>query len=120
MTDGHILSLDELVAADDSTYETVEVPEWGGSVRLRSLTKQQQYDIRRQAMVGGEVDVTRVELLALLACMEEPKLSEEHIGVLQEKNAMVVNRLLKRVARLAGLDEEEAVKEAEGTFRPPA
>lgn len=111
------LTLEQLIAVDDRAYEDVYVPEWGGNVRLKGLTKQEQLDIRREALVGGEVDPGRVEMLALVKCLEEPALTSEQVGVLMTKQAAVVNRLLKRVAVLAGLNEEEAQKEAMTRFR---
>ena len=74
-------------------------------------------DIRRLAVIDGEVDAGRAELLALAACIREPEITEEHLGVLASKNAAVISRLMTRVAVLAGLDEETAAKEAQKKFR---
>jgi hypothetical protein len=116
----HFITLEELVAADDREYRDEEVPEWGGWVTLKSLTKQEQLDIREQAIIDGEIDVGRVELLALTACIVKPEMTTEQIGVMRGKNAAVVNRLIKVVAVLAGLNEEEEQTEAKAEFREGA
>lgn len=119
MTDAkpHFVTLEELIEADDRETEDIHVPEWGGWVKLVSLTKQEQLDIRNEAMVGGEPDPGRAEMLALAKCMREPEVTAEHVGVLASKNAAVIARLMTRVAVLAGLDEETAAKEAKKKFR---
>lgn len=37
-----MLNRDAVLKASDQTYATVEVPEWGGSIRIRQLTGKQQ------------------------------------------------------------------------------
>lgn len=115
---GDYLSREELIALDDLPTEDLAIPEWGGrTVRLRALTKGEQLDIRKAALVNGEPDPELVELLAIVAALVEPKLKPEDIGILRAKNAAAVNRIAARVAALAGLSEAE-VDNAKRRFRP--
>ena len=41
MGDPHILTVDEILAADDLKEEVVPCPEWGGAVKVKGLTKAQ-------------------------------------------------------------------------------
>ncbi|MEU5950323.1 hypothetical protein ABZ793_32935, partial [Micromonospora sp. NPDC047465] len=45
-----LLNRDAILAAEDRTYEEVNCPEWGGSVRLRSITGAQR-DAYEQSLV---------------------------------------------------------------------
>jgi hypothetical protein len=111
------LSRDELLALDDLPTIDLPIPEWGGrAVRLRALTKGEQLDIRREATVGGEIDAELVELLAIVAALEEPKLSKEDVGILRARNAAAINRIARHVAVLAGLAGDEEVAEAKRRF----
>ncbi len=112
-----ILTADEILAAPDLEERIVEVPEWGGAVRIRELTKAAQQQMRRKATgPDGQVDADRLELLMLAACIVEPQFSEEQVERLKEKSASAVDRVLQAVLDLAGLSPE-AVKQAQKSFR---
>lgn len=110
-----ILSVSDILDAADLAEEVVEIPEWGGAVRVRALTLEEQLAISKAATVNGEADVERAGLLSLLHSIVEPKFSEEHLVLLGKKNGRAVLRVLKVVQRLSGLSEE-VVKQAKATF----
>lgn len=113
-----ILTADEILAAQDLEERIVEVPEWGGAVKIRGLTKAAQQQVRRQATgPDGQVDADRLEILMLAACVIEPQFTEEQVERLKQKSATAVDRVLQAVLDLAGLSPE-AVKQAQKSFRP--
>jgi hypothetical protein len=111
-----ILTVEAILAVPDTTTEIVQMPEWGGAVKVIGLTKRQQVDIRRAAMVDGEVDAEKVQAGIFREGVLEPRFTEEQMGALFDKNAGLVDRVLMVIMRLSGM-EEGAVKEKEKTFR---
>lgn len=110
-----ILSIEDILAAPDTTEEIVDVPEWKGAVKVRGLTKQQQVDIRNRAMVNGAVDEMRAQMFLWLEGVVEPVFEEHQFAALWQKNAGAVDRVLKRVLVLSGM-AEGALKAAEARF----
>jgi hypothetical protein len=114
---GPYLSVEAILAAADTQTDEVDVPEWGGKVKVIGLTKRQQVDIRREALVAGEIDPELVQQYIWREGVIEPRFPTEQLGALFEKNAGIVDRVLAVVLRLSGM-EEGSVKEKEKTFRP--
>ncbi len=108
MTAPKILSVDDILAAPDLPEETVEVPEWGGAVVVRGLTRQQAFEVRADGKVGKEMDVARVDMLMLIAGMAEPKFTAEQGPQLMAKSAAATQRVVNVINRLSGMDEEAA------------
>ncbi len=108
-----ILSLDEIMAARDIEERVVPVPEWGGAVRIRGLSKAQQSRLRSQAKVDGQPDPDRMEVLMLAASLVEPAVTVEQAEALREKAATAVERILREVVDINGWGEQvqkEALK----------
>ena len=111
-----ILSVEDILTAPDIQEKVVEVPEWGGAVKIRSFTKQRQIQLRAQALVGGEVDSERMELLMFIEGVVEPKFGVEHIDLLKGKSASAMDRVLGAILELGGMTPE-AQNEMERDFR---
>lgn len=114
-----ILTVEAILAAADTPEDTVSVPEWGGAVRVRGLTKHQQQDIRVRATVNGSVDEERSQQLLWTEGVIEPRFTEDQMFALFEKQAGAVDRVLKRLLELSGMTEE-AVTNKEAAFRQGA
>lgn len=111
-----LLTAEDIVAVDDVPTETVDVPEWGGSVVLRGLTLEEVLALRGDAE-GAAKDPTALSVKMLTASFADPVLTPEQAAVLVKKSATVVARLMQKASRLSGVDEE-AVQRSERAFRP--
>lgn len=117
------LTIEEILAAQDLQEETVDVPEWGGAVKVRSLTKAQQQHARQRSVSKDKVvDQEKLELSLIVAGMIEPRVTMEQARALCQKLAGVVDRILLRIIRLSDMNIDasvsaEAVDEAERSFR---
>ena len=111
-----ILSVEDILTAPDIDERVVEVPEWGGAVKIRSFTKQRQIQLREKAVVNGDVDSERMELLMFIEGVVEPQFSIEHIELLRGKSASAMDRVLSAILDLGGMTPERQ-KEMEQTFR---
>jgi len=104
----HLLSADEILAVDDTRYERVPVPEWKGTVRIRSLSAEevQEYvesidgPAKRNAMVmmmmRSAVDKDGRQLFG------DPKV----LGALKKKSMSAYVRLQDKILELNGLSDK--------------
>lgn len=110
------LTLEQIWAADDLKHEEIDIPEWGGTVEIKPLTKGEHQECRIKSMKRGEIDPDLLELNLLCAGLVDPKLSPEDSGQLKRKNTGPIERLVKRILVISGLDPN-AVSEDDRRFR---
>lgn len=111
------LSADAILGADDRAWEDVEVPEWGGTVRVRELS-----GTERDKFEGGFVgkngkDVKYEEFRARLAGLsmvdEAGKRlfrTDAEVKRLGEKSAAALQRVVDVAVRLSGLSEDDVAE----------
>jgi hypothetical protein len=117
------LSRDAILGADDRRYEIVEVVEWGGAVKLRSLTGTERDDFEAKSVVGkGENQRMnyrnmRARLVTLSAVDEqgEPLFNQADVIKLGSKSAAALDRLFDAARKLSGIGDDD-VKELEEGF----
>lgn len=114
-----LLTKEEILKSEDRQQTTVEVPEWGGSITMRSLSGEER-DSFEASCVQGMGRNTRMNMINLRAklvglCVVDDKnerLFPKHEDVLKlgKKNGKVLDRLFRIAQALSGLSED-AVKE---------
>lgn len=109
------LTREQILEADDTQYETVACPEWGGDVRLRSIRGSQR-DAYEQSMLeqrGSDRKVNlrnaRAKLIVLCAVDEtgRPLFTTDDLRALGAKNAKPIDRLFSACQKLAGLSDDD-------------
>lgn len=107
-----ILNKQAILAAQDLKSEDVAVTEWGGEVRVRTLTGTER-DAFESSLVqdGGKRDLSnlRARLLSLAIVDENGArlFSEADIPLLGGKSAAALDRLFEVAQRLNGIGEKE-------------
>ena len=125
-----LLTREQILQADDLKTEDVQVPEWGGAVRVRALSGDQRDAYEAAILIdrddgkgGTTVDVRRERLRATLASMSivdeagQPMFTEQDIAALGKKSARALARVVEAAQRLSGLtkkDMEELEKNSGG------
>ncbi|HOX22843.1 MAG TPA: hypothetical protein PLL10_05215, partial [Elusimicrobiales bacterium] len=108
-----LLNKEQIKSVSDLETQDIEVPEWGGVVRLKSLTGAER-DRFEASMVQGQGRNTtvnmqnlRAKLVAQSAIGEDgkPLFTEEDVKWLGEKSAKALNRLFNAAQTLSGLSE---------------
>ena len=116
------LSKDQILAAEDIPTKDVEVPEWGGSVRMRGLTGSER-DAYESSLFQqrGEKRILRTEnararLVAMCIVDEdgERMFSDAEVKDLGRKSGKVLDRLFDEARKLSGLTAEDVEELAEG------
>jgi hypothetical protein len=108
-----ILSKADILAASDLTTQTVEVPEWGGAVIVRSMTGAQRDAYEATLMTRGDdgklsvnTDNMRAKLLLCTLVDEQgnPLFTADDLTALAGKSAGAIERLSVIAQTLNGLN----------------
>jgi hypothetical protein len=110
------LTAQQILQVDDRDYEDVSCPEWGGVVRIRSLTGAEYDDFQESIMKGRgqNKDVRfrnmRVKLIQRCAVDGNGALlfSEDDINRLNKKNSKPIDRLFDACQKIIGMSDEDA------------
>jgi hypothetical protein len=117
-----LLNRDQILDYDDLKTVDVEVPEWGGSVRLRMLTAKERdafeastVETRGNKMKQNLANI-RARLVALCIVDEDGKrvFDSGDVSRLGEKSAAALQRLFMKCNELNGLSDEDVEELAEG------
>jgi len=120
-----LLSKTEILTANDLQTEDINVPEWGGSVRVRSFTGRER-DAFEASMVRGDgkdrkVDLTnmRARLVGLTVIDETGQrlFTDEEADLLGAKSGAALDRVFavaQKLNGLSGADVEELTKNSNG------
>lgn len=104
-----LLTRADILAAKDDSVELVEVPEWGGTVRLRGMTGSErdgwEADLvaaERKGLVPRDLRVRRV---AMCLVDEDGRrlFGDKDLAELGRKSGTVIDRLDDVVLRLSGM-----------------
>ena len=120
-----LLTRDAILGAQDMAHVDVEVPEWGGVVRIKMMTGTERdafeaTTIKRQGKkVSMNLVNIRARLVARTAVDEKGKLlfSEADVEALAQKSAAALHRVFEAARQLNGLREEDTAEAAED-FQP--
>lgn len=118
-----LLTREQILQAQDLSFKDVKCPEWGGVVRIKSLSGAER-DLFEESILGsknkdGSREVVtknlRAKLVAMTAVDKDGKqlFSLDDVQVLGEKNAAPLDRLFAVAQKLSGIskdDVEEMVK----------
>ena len=105
------LTRDAILAADDLKSEEVDVPEWGGKVRVRALRGSERDSYEQSLFVGQGEDRkftlanARAKLMVLCIVDDEGKrmFQDGEADLLGQRNAAVLDRLYDVANRLSGM-----------------
>lgn len=118
-----VLSFDDIMAAEDAGEKAIPIPQWGGAVVIKGLTRTEFLAIQKAAMdkvpgkpTEGKLNEGRFEELLLEAVLVQPKLSRAQVTEMREKKGVAaVGALFKGIMAHLGAGEE-ASKEQSAAF----
>jgi len=112
---GELLSREAIFAAADMTYEDVEVPEWGGTVRVKSMTLGER-DALEQSLIQGrgnnrEMNFRLFRARLIIATTIDrhgrPLFTDADVEALRQKSSKPIERIVNVALRLSGLSEQD-------------
>jgi hypothetical protein len=121
-----LLNKDAIFKAKDLKTKDVEVPEWGGFVRVRTMTGTERDNFEGAIFIGKGNDRRvnfenlRAKLISLTVIDEEgnPLFAAKDIAAIGRKSALALDRVFGVAQELNGLrqeDVEKMVGNSEGT-----
>lgn len=109
-----LLTKEQILKASDRKVITVDVPEWGGTVRMQEFSgkAREEYitvlQAKHKGAKDGNIDVRGLTcmLLSLTLVNEDnaPLFSVEELDALGSKSATVLDRLFEQAMIINGLD----------------
>lgn len=110
-----LLSRDEILKVDDLKTEDVDVPEWGGTVRLRALTgaERDKFEASTVERKGNNVKQNmqnfRARLVSLCIVNEnnERMFSPPDISALGSKSSIALQRLFDKCSEMNGMSDKD-------------
>lgn len=110
-----LLSKDQILSADDLPFRDVDVPEWGGTVRVRTMTggERDAFEASLYEKEGDDLVYKREHFRAKLLsrCIVDEKgtllFSAKEIEKLSGKSARALNRLFDAAQELNAISKEE-------------
>ena len=105
------MTLEGILKAKDVIEKEIDVPEWKGTVKIKTLSLAGRYSINEYAKVGEgklkKVDPVRFAAATLTNGLIEPKVTFEEALKIAEKNAEVVEGILGAIWEISGLTGDE-------------
>lgn len=112
-----LLGREAIAAAVDAAYEEVEVPEWGGSVRVKSLNATER-DAFEASLVSTEGKKNRANLVNIraklvAACLVDALGGRVYLDAsagandLGQRNGAVIDRIFTVCQRLSGMSQKD-------------
>ena len=113
-----LLTPDQIGAADDRRWEDVPVPEWGGTVRIASMSGTDRNAYQKAMVVLGSngrpqgVDLSDQYARLVARCLVDEDfrrlyVTDKQVKALGAKNGAVLERLATIAQRLSGLRKED-------------
>jgi len=100
------LTKEQIIGANDLTKEEVDVPEWGGSVIVRTMTGTER-DRFEATIIGKDQSNFRAALLSLCLIDDKGQRLFDNPVELGKKSAAILDRLLGVANRLNGIGKRE-------------
>lgn len=103
---------DKILQAADITTEKVEVPEWGVTVEVKTMTGGERAKIMQTAAEnGGVMDFTKIYPDVVIACAYDPETGERVFDYddrphLMAKSGLAIDRIAVVGLRLSGFTRE--------------
>lgn len=110
-----LLSKDAILAAQDLVYEIVDVPEWGGKVRIKGMTGSER-DAFESSMLQGtgkNQKITTADIRAKLCARTivdndgKRLFNDGEIAKLGAKSAAALDRVFDKASKLSKISSED-------------
>ena len=122
------LTRDQILGADDIKTEPVHVPEWGGTLLVRSMTGKDRDAFERSTLEqrgkSFETNMTnfRAKIVVWSVVSEDGgrMFSQADVEALGRKNAAALQRVYEVATRLSGMSAEDVEELTEGLKDAPS
>jgi len=111
-----VVSAEELLGKATLREEYIDVPEWGGRIKVRELSMGAYQDVQEKSTdTRGLLDESKLQAYLVIAGIAEPDLGDDAYEWVRGQSMRAVNRVLERVMALSGIGST-AIEDAEAMF----
>ena len=102
-----LLTRDAVLGAQDVATKDVAVPEWGGDIRVRSMTVAERNEFSRRT-ASEESSTTAAWLVSILSVDEAGKelFTPEDVKALEKRNFKAIERVVTAILAVNGIGEK--------------
>ena len=123
-----LLSRDDILNVDDKVFEDIEVPEWGGEVRVRGMSGAQRDDyeasILQQNGSDRKVNLANARAKLVARCLVDADgrllFTADDVRALGRKSARALERVFDKARELSGMTEKDVESLAENFGDDPS
>lgn len=123
-----LLTRDDILSVDDKVFEDIEVPEWGGTVRVRGMSGQQRDDyeasIIQQNGNDRKVNLSNARAKLVARCLVDEGgallFTSDDVRALGRKSARALERVFDKARELSGMSEQDVENLAENFGDDPS
>ena len=106
-----MLSRDEILNAKDLPTETVNVPEWGGSVKIRSITAFERDSFEQSIIDGKKTNMSNIRARFCALIIVDDKgdrvFGDLDMAILGRKSGKALGRIFDAGQKLNGFSKED-------------
>lgn len=106
-----LLTKELIVSIKDHAFSEVDVPEWGGAVRVRSMTGKEREELRTK----GESSPSWDAMVCAFGLIDEAGnnlFSVAETAVLANKHPLILERIAREIMKLSTMTAEARAEEA--------
>ena len=120
---GSYLTRDAILAISDLKYEDVDIPEWGGSVRVRELTAMERNKLGADFAKGGAQAIPpdfypKIAATVIVNQNGKSVFTEGDTTRLGEKSFAAIQRVVDTALRISGMTQEGVEEAGKGSETP--
>jgi hypothetical protein len=106
-----MLTKDAILKAQDLNFVTINVPEWGGDVRIKQMSALDRASLaeisnNEKGDIGNQRVMLKLLSLVLVDDQGQPLFNEDDIESLGSKSGNVLNRLANEALKLNAMTKE--------------
>jgi hypothetical protein len=108
MENGGLLTREQIFTAEDTPFEEIRVPAWGGTVKVKTMNADEGMDFS-QLLARPEFKDHFREALVIACVVDEndaPIFTPEDLPALRKRNARAFTAVFNAAARLNGFSAE--------------
>ena len=118
------LSKDDIFKADDLPTKDMDIPEWGGTLTIRTLTGAERDEWESAFVNQDKIDIrglkSRLVQLTTMNGDGQQMFTKADLQKINSKSASVIDRIFQVSQRLSGLTKEDAEEMVENSDAGPA
>ena len=117
------LSKDDIFKADDLPTKDMDIPEWGGTLTIRTLTGAERDEWESAFVNQDKIDIrglkSRLVQLTTMNGDGQQMFTKADLQKINGKSASVIDRIFQVSQRLSGLTKEDAEELVENSGTAP-